>query len=154
MKELKEFAIDVWDRLGWWEWVVIGLNLFAAVGYGFAGNYAFAITQVCFAIVFALMAWASDLARELGEENAHLRTALRDTVAADLATTEFTIRKPMAYQVTVGGKSPSAVEAAEEAVKDAERAMELAQFKLTRARENAANDLARLNKLLENGSDR
>lgn len=150
MNTVKNVARELRSKLRWWDWLIIGINLFLAFASIVAGHYGSAITSLVVAILYGGFIYFLSLSIEQDIEINHLRTALRDTLRAS----EFTIQKPMAYQITVGWKSPSAVEAAEEAVKDAERATELAQFKLTRARENAANELARMKKLLEDGGDR
>ncbi|MDH6282864.1 hypothetical protein [Prescottella agglutinans] len=154
MKSVSAAFVNVWRHLDWFDRVIAGLFV---GGFGFSAFTGDVMGTTWYGVVLVL--WCStaywrNTALNQRAEIKHLRTALRDTVAPGPSSNEFTIQKPIAYQVTVGGKAPSSVEAAEWAVKDAEREVEYSQFRLTRARENAANELRRLTEMLEKEGDR
>ncbi|NKS29254.1 hypothetical protein GS534_00750 [Rhodococcus hoagii] len=175
MKSVRDAFVNLWRRLDWFDRIIAFIF---ALGAGFSAVVGDAMSATWFAVVLVLWCCAAywrNAALDHRSEIEHLRIAMRDT----LRRSEFTIQKPIECQVTVGGKAPewqpnrdvvAAVEAAEadwrdaatkrakllenidvpaDAADDARLQVQAAEFALNHARENAANELARLSELLD-----
>lgn len=191
MKSVRDAFVNLWRRLDWFD-RVIAFIFGGGVGFSaLVGDPMGATWYVVILVLWCSAAYWRNTALDHRSEIEHLRTALRDSVRPS----ELTIQKPMAYQITVGGKTPEWVEdalaeqekvtptrhlvtsvekadkdyrkaverrvellksktATSDELDDARREAEVAAFAVARAREDAANELARLNKLLEDGGDR